>query len=630
VSAPAGRWHARRIGRRAALTALGAAPVLALQPRCATSASADLRLATIRRLLDAVSSGTLEDYLENMGSARPVVSGLSDDRGASLLPRLRGASFPLAAGRYLVREASARIDVLLPDAEPRTAGQVGMAGFFFADSVGEPELQSVMFAPERSDGLSLPVVSPEFSAAEVQQVYDRLVAAGGGTLFFPAGTYRISLTLTSRSVRLAGAGMEATILRPATAERPVIEGAYASGTWSPVEIADLAIVGDGKGDGFRAGHVPRAARDEFVGRTRFRNVRFADLGTCIDRPYGQIGLWLENCVFQGADYHLHSIGTLTPGEAMHSGNVLAQDCHFSGARKAVFLLKSGVTGTGQITFDRCIMELNEGFVFYVDTMNGVEGVPGMLIRSCWNEANASKASVDVDQPVRPIYGYFRNASLIRFEDTPLGDLDLIGTTIETIDCSLDRLRNVRTDASSTLVHRHARGFGSFAPKGLVESVAASYQFGPNRALSFVMPIPRRQPGPTRYQSAMLVTQQLADGSARVALGPGQRQRLLPPGWVAPDRWLAWSCECRRVAGAPATLSVSGQSGISAPVPIDHDQFRSIAGMARCDERVDDIQVEAVADVGAASVIELRRVQLVSFARRQDALDYLNSGALLAG
>lgn len=647
------------VSRRTAITTAGLAPLLALHPGFAIAEAASLRehyTQPVRDLLRAIGGGRLPAYLRELNAMRPIVSGLQNDRGDSLLARLKGVPLALGEGSFLLRARQLRMDVLLPDAETPTGGAIAEAQFSFVHKNGIPSLKMAAFGPA-TEGQHRPsergVVDAAMSAAQIQTVYDALAAEGGGTLFFPSGTYRLSLVLTNRNVRVVGEGMGASTLMPAMPDRPVIEAAYNSGSWQTVEIADLSIAGDNAGDGFRAGHVPRMPQDEFIGRTRFRNVRFANLRKCINRPYGQIGLWLQNCVFEAADYHLHSIGTLNPGEAMHSGNVVARDCHFSGARKAVFLMKSGVTGTGQITFDHCIMEMNSGYIFYVDTMNGTDGVPGMLVRSCWNEANGSAASVTIDQPRKPAYAYLKNASLVRFEDTPIGDLDLTNAVIATQDCPLDRLMAVKSDEASTLVHRDARGFGSFAPRGLVESLAASYQFGSNRALSFGMPVRTRQLL-IREKGVVLMSQgkdlvtrignqatepaalnfSASRPAARVgidqAIGfrPGQRVRLPFAATVPKNSWIAWICECRLASGPAISFSVVGTSGISAPFPIDHAMPRSVAGMSWCETSINDVYIEFAANDTGPSNLEIGRTQLVGFGRRQDALDYINSHAFL--
>ncbi len=636
-----------RVTRRSAIAAaLVVGSVAALQPGCAAGnslPSTDRQTALARAFLQAISQGRLPAYLKEFGATRPVVQGLSDTHGSMLLERLSGVSLPLSAGNYLVHDQQ-RIDVLLPRAEQATDGMVGAAQFVFVEAGDGPQLRMVVFGPSGDRAPAATVVRPGSSNRQVQQAYDTLAANAGGTLFFAAGTHRIALVLTSRNVRIAGAGMGTTILMPAANDRPVLEGAYNSGSWTIVEIADLSVIGEGGGCGFQAGHVQRQAQDEFVGRTLFRNVRFEQLGTCISRPYGQIGLWLQNCVFGAADYHLSSIGTTSPGEPMHAGNLVARDCHFSGASKAVFLMRSSAVGTGQITLDNCIMELNPGYVFYIDALNGVEGVPGMLVQSCWNEQNATASSVTVDRPQPPVYAFLKNTSLVRFEDTPIGSLKLENSTVVTRDCALDQLKAVSADRMSTLTHQDARGFGTFAPKGLVASIAAAYQFGPNRALSFAMPLRawekfggnRGQPllshrgGTIAVQGGAMqasrpiqaATHRGVDQALRVE--PGEHVHLLPKGAVSRGQWIAWIIDCRLAAGPPVALTVTGSAGVSFGFPIDHAAPRSIAGMTWCDAPVEELHFELAGADAGRSTIEIGRYEITMFGHRQDALAYLST------
>lgn len=632
------------LNRRAALaTALTVGGAAVLSTGCAAQRTTRSQryVAPVKALLNAISEGRLPSHLEDLGILRPSIAGLYDERDTSLLPRLKSVPLPMAEGSYLLHLDEQRLDILLPDARKPTGGLVGAAQFIFVAAGREPRLAAVSFSPTLSAPTAA-VVAAGSSPDRIQQMYDALAAGGGGTLYFAAGTHKVSLALNSRAVRIAGAGMGATILTPAAPNQPVLEAGYNSGSWSIVEVADLSIEGNGTEIGFRAGHQPRHPLDEYAGRTLFRNVRFDRLQTCISRPYGQIGLWLQNCVFGSAEYHLYSIGTVVPGDPMHAGNLVARDCHFSGASKAVFLMKSQAIGTGQITLDHCIMELNPGYVFYIEALNGVEGVPGMLIKSCWNEQNATATSVTIGEPQGPVYAFMKNTGMIRFEDTPLGDLRLENATVVTRDCALDLLKSVAVDRMSTLTHHDARGFGTFAPKGLVVSVAAAYQFGPNRALSFAMP-PREWHAFSEPNGQMLLShrtgkialndgalssvaaeESLAVPTQAVRIAAADHLQLLPISAAPRKHWLAWIIDCRLAAGSPVTLNLTGTSGVSSGFPIDHTSFRSVAGMTWCDAPVDALHFELTGSGLGASTVEIGRYEVMAFERRQDALAYLNA------
>lgn len=153
-------------------------------------------------------------------------------------------------------------------------------------------------------------------SADVQAAYDALAATGGGTLFFPEGDYRIALQLTSRDVHLRGAGMSATTLKPVTDNGIVLNAIYREGSWRRVLIRDLSIIGkpvteqapEYEGIGYQAGATTYVDNDEYSGGVAFSQVRFANFDKCLARVAGDIGCYIDNCIFDPANYHLFSIG----------------------------------------------------------------------------------------------------------------------------------------------------------------------------------------------------------------------------------------------------------------------------------------------------------------------------------
>jgi hypothetical protein len=325
----------------------------------------------------------------------------------------------------------------------------------------------------------------------VQAVYNALVRRGGGTLQFPPGVFRLTLTLGSRNVRLRGAGRLATQLLALGPGAVVLRGAYRSGTWDVVTISDLGITGGETltGIGFRAGSDVPAEDDEFVGRTRFENVRFANLDICIDRPRGQLGLFINACQFEDAKVHLSAYASHQTGRPlMHAGNLLVRGSHFQQAREAVVRIDSSVTGSGQMTFEDCIMESNPGIVFDIRNSNAVDSVPALFVNRCWNEQNGTARSITVDgKTEKPVYARLVNCSLVRFEDTPIGPLTLRNSVVRTLDCSLDQLKKVTLDGDSLIEHSRARMFSGPTPPGRVESIEATYLNTPGRGVSFYLP-----------------------------------------------------------------------------------------------------------------------------------------------
>lgn len=483
----------------------------------------------------------------------------------------------------------------------------------------------------------------------VQAAYDALVRRGGGTLQFPPGFFRLSLELGSRNVQLRGAGRLATQLLAPAPGAVVLRGTYRSGTWDTVTIADLSVSGGGHvgAIGFRAGSDGATKDDEFAGRTRFENVRFGDLDTCIDRPRGQIGLTIDKCQFEDARVHLSATARADAARAlMHAGNILVRGTHFQRASDAVFRIDSPVTGSGQVTFEDCIMEANPGIVFDVRSLNAVDSVPAMLVSRCWNEQNATAAQVNVDgRPERPVYARLSDCSLIRFEDTPLGPLALRNSVVRTLDCSLDQLTTVTRDKASLLEHTRARMFSGQVPPGRVDSIEATYLNTAGHGVGFVLSHPRAlsrgfrdalkisllPDRPIEFSGTAAVTSVPVADTILPGLTTGQQLELAPNAQVFPspialtnDQWIAWLYVYRHVGGSIPTLSVTGSQGLTLEMPLEAAEWCTLGGMALVSGNAPAISFWHRCK-GTPATIHIGGMNLLAFPTRQAARDFLNGG-----
>jgi len=482
--------------------------------------------------------------------------------------------------------------------------------------------------------------------ADLQRRYDVLAAGAGGTLQLPAGTIEASLTMHSRKVHLRGAGRDATILVPRNPAVPIVRSSYATGTWDAVTISDLTIRGTGSGVGLGYGD---AAGDQFAGRTILRNVKFADLEKCISRPTGNIGLTLEDCQFEDASYHIWGKSYRAPdGDIMHNGVLSVRRCHFQRASKAVVYIDSDVLGSGQIVFDQCLFESNSGFVFVFVRFEARESVPGISIRSCWNEANAiggrNTGLVLGGRRRDPVFLFADRVASIEFHDTPPGGMILLGdTTVTTRLCALDQLDVVHADPAAGLQHHEARIFGDKVVKGTTTSVANANQknSGPTGA---IFRLPHRngivRPVPTgAYDTNMCGTPFLVNGTRREgtrsvtdAILPGvtlSQQLDMQSGdtfftstiALPVPAYVAWTFTYRLVRGAAPDFQVSGRAAISTVAPLDSADWATIGGIAFVERPLDQLGF-MLRTAGPAS-IRLGGYQLMCFSTRQAATDMLN-------
>lgn len=558
--------------------------------------------------------------------------------------RIGGA---IAPGRFLATRDPLRLYARIPMVSPTGPFDLALTAHFVEAPSGTLALMDADECPidPFASIAAASAVGPSMLGPAWQAQYDRLADGPGGVLALPAGLLSVNLILHSRRVHVVGAGRGATILQPADPTRAVLSAEYREGSWGYVTIANLDLDGAGSGAiGFSAGSPRYVAGDEFSGRTRFENVGIANFRRAIVRTAGQIGLILQSCSFGRAETHLLSRGSAgTPGEPMHAGILTARDCHFQGARVSVARFESAVAGTGGVVFDNCIMERNPGIVFDIDGFANADMTTDFLVRDCWNEDNGTKAGAG--GPGVP-YASIRNAGLVRFEGTPLGPLSIRNSAVETYACPLDALTSVDADSDSTLRHHEARGYGSMVPVGLALSVAAAWQSDPpGRALTFEVPDRDYSIWP---EGGRLLTSSRADtpetwlGShsvetipvparlgagrqgQRLALSPGAR--LFPsPVAVPADSWLVWAMTYRLDSGAPPTMQVTGDRGISTARSADSQTWQTVGGMAKV--ALGTLSTSIWFVQGAeAGVVDLAGYCLAVFARRQDAVSFLNAGA----
>ena len=266
----------------------------------------------------------------------------------------------------------------------------------------------------------------------------------------------------SRHVALLGEGAAASILVPARAEVPILRATFSDSRWELAVVQDLMLDGQGKEGqcGFVFGNNDAKSGDSFVGRVAFDRVAFRRLDRAILRPSGNIGVQIDQCTFAEIKIAIECRSYAAPKSEMHAGTMLVARSHFSNFDRAAILVENRVPG-GQITLSDCVFEQANGFLLFVQNFNGAGPQPGIALNRCWIENVATGSNIVID---RRNYSkawciYARDCSSpIRVEDSPIGDIQLIATTVLTDNCALDALGVADLDAGSQLIHRDARQF----------------------------------------------------------------------------------------------------------------------------------------------------------------------------
>lgn len=490
--------------------------------------------------------------------------------------------------------------------------------------------------------------------AATQEAYNTLAAGSrGGDLVFPRGIYRVDLELFMRGIHLRGEGRGNSILTPFDPDGSVLRLTFSDGSWSSVVISSMSLRGSAplRGTGIAFGHNDYQDKDELTVSVAVRDVEFVDLDKCISRASGNIGVVVDLCNFSRANYHLHSVAR--PGK-MHAGCIEVRGGHMQGSEKAVcYIDGKEMTGSGQVIFNGPVMEANTGHVFYVKNFRGPEAVPGIIVRSCWNEVNSEqalvavrKASVEIDGvATAPVYAHLENVTHIRFDDTPVGALRAVNSGGTLVDCALDHYAP-EVDVNSAFPVLRGRSF--------TNAVAAKVEtLGPLPAGSQFAPM-WWMPHPTHislvHRSAALIrrdctTSVLLFGSDRNqdtvpraddAVLPGVTtsqvatiragQSAFPPAVATTaGKWLAWSVTCRLISGGAPMLQITGAEALTGEQKIDHADWRTYRGM-RDNER--SLASESVRFTAGAADCEigLGGLALMQFDTRQQALDWVNGGS----
>lgn len=483
-----------------------------------------------------------------------------------------------------------------------------------------------------------------------QDAFDAQLAEGDRLLLDSGATGPIEIK--SRNVILQGKGIGATVVRPETDDGVALRYSSTEGSWRPAVICDMQIEGIGtlEGEGFRTGPDSYGANAEYVGRSIIERVRFSNLDKCIARPFGNIGLWVNESDFTTANYHLYFVANDgTDGDLMHSGNFGLTNCHMIGAEKASLYIEGDVLGTAQATFFNNIQEYNPGYVFYVNGLATVGG-PGLNVFNSWNEGNYTAPSVTIGaETAAPVFARLIRAEANYFHDTQLGPFRLTRSCVVTNQCELNLLTSIETDGDSTIIHHNARCFSGTA-KGLVMSLGGvAKEAGALNAGSFPMPVPRtmrtNMPNLVRGfsgQTAIAFTGTLLRNSSDVNDDPAlpapfnrtqeltinNGETLLPIAdfTIPANKWLVWQYIARIRSGPPVQVQINGNSGLGGTLKIEGNAWRCYTAIIKNSGAAITNQSFYHYNGGATTVLGIGGIALLAFDAAQEALGYANSGA----
>ena len=240
--------------------------------------------------------------------------------------------------------------------------------------------------------------------------------AAGGTIYFPAGTYRCNATINNRVI-LVGDGSTLSILKPWDDSIAALTYKYAAMSnpapldfWTyHSEVRNLGFYSNSArtGVGFAfsqttltsppisnhtspPGLTAAGPADQYANNVKFYGCHFAGLDKGVLFPDGNIGTEFYSCGFSDNYYGVYTINNKFGGDGMHAGNKYFYGGMFTDNICGLYI--HNTSNYGAVNFYGTIFELNAvaGYI-YNDNPTGQIGwqVCPLKFDGCWFEFNGA-------------------------------------------------------------------------------------------------------------------------------------------------------------------------------------------------------------------------------------------------
>ena len=262
-----------------------------------------------------------------------------------------------------------------------------------------------------------------------------ITAAGNGTIYFPAGTYRGNFV--AEHCNILGDGVT-TKIQSFSSSIPVLKLGYdTSSEMTFAKVSSLVIDGYditlnyGNGVEFDA-----VLGGEHAGKWYFEDVKFMNCLKAVYKPKGNIINSIVNCHFSSNEFGFYAEHSASP--YMHSGCDRIVGGHMDGCTKAAIYVKSEGQ-YGQLILDGITIEGNQGFGIFIHlTGYAAMTFTGIELRNIWMEQNAMYSSVTIDTVTyTPRDLRFENVRSVSISQMLIMDIELIASSVNLYNCHSD-------------------------------------------------------------------------------------------------------------------------------------------------------------------------------------------------
>ena len=227
----------------------------------------------------------------------------------------------------------------------------------------------------------------------------QLAIDAGANVYFPEGVYLCNVQINS-FFKWQGDGSQKSVIKPASTATPAVMFMYEDFSWEYCSVNDIGFESaTQQGTAFSFGNPSTyTVGQENIGRVVFNRCSFSNFNIGVLKPYGNIGNEYNYCTYSGNNYGHFAQSNNIPNPSapiMHCGNDVWNGGHFQGNLISCVAILNNQTGGGQWLFNGVVFEVNAGFAVFCDRGALSNFYMPLVINNCWDEANASAASVTI-------------------------------------------------------------------------------------------------------------------------------------------------------------------------------------------------------------------------------------------
>lgn len=475
--------------------------------------------------------------------------------------------------------------------------------------------------------------------------------SAGEQLAIPAGSYSANAAYT-QTLQLMGESKAAVIMAAGGAGVVLTLGRHVP-DWDYHAIKSLTIDGNSKASDGVDFESTEALGPNFGGRWSFEGVTFRNCNAGANHKSGNIGNRFRDCHFRFNNYGVRHVDS--PTGNMHSGAQYYEGCEFSSNSLAAVYVRDGQDGSGQYTFNNCIIEGNPGFGVFMD-LQSIAPFAGVVFDNVWFEANASSGSVLIDSvSYTPRDIYLANAKIVNFRGCYLKNIQLVNSTVIADGCRIDDATgtlNLVLDTASQLICTALFSNGQTSGVPFVNSIARNgRQTSGTSNHSWRGPLKtHKEPakatvvyannydgaGPFAFTgTASVNATSVSDGvihSTCAELTILNGQTLLSStnvGNATPGKWAVWGIHAKLVSGSvPNTADFGGGSEKFGNVYLRAGEWVCSYGLAQVRSTpTASSRLRFINSTGASITVRLADMFVVEFDTEAEALAFCNARAI---